>query len=262
MVKDSSILLARITVKQGEPMSPSIPFIYAKEFKEQYDVWGAFYDIFFNDSVFKCRNLLEIYDKWWAKENVKCNSQFLQHPASASSPRRPDAVFIMMNPGSSKPLEADIVPTKYPERNLTLHIQKTPLVKTKPDPAQYQVMRVMAYKKWNYVRVINLSDLRETKSEEFLKIYQSLPINTRLFSPARSLELEAVLSEASVPIIAAWGLDRRMISLAKTCLEILTSHRVLGVQKRDKDSNLYAYPSPPSQDRKIAWLEDIRKIIK
>jgi hypothetical protein len=64
----------------------------------------------------------------------------------------PDAVFIMMNPGSSKPLV---------EVNNRIHaraIHKLPisLVPTRPDTTQYQVMRLMHFLGWRHVRVLNI----------------------------------------------------------------------------------------------------------
>ena len=84
------------------------------------------------------------------------------------SNRKPDAVFIMMNPGSSRPLN---------EVNNRIHaeaIHELPisLVPTKPDTTQYQVMRVMHYCEWRHVRVLNLSDLRCPKSGEFFKQFK------------------------------------------------------------------------------------------
>jgi len=60
---------------------------------------------------------------------------------------RPDAVFIMMNPGSSKPLVE--VNNHFPATSLNkLAIS---LVPTKPDTTQYQVMRLMHYRWWQHV---------------------------------------------------------------------------------------------------------------
>jgi len=77
------------------------------------------------------------------------------------SAQLPDAIFIMMNPGSSRPLEE--VDNVVSEDNINkLEIS---LVPTKPDTTQYQVMRVMHYCNWNHVRVLNISDMRDPKSD-------------------------------------------------------------------------------------------------
>ena len=47
-------------------------------------------------------------------------------------------------------------------------------VQTQPDNAQYQVMSVMEHIGWNYVRVINLSDIRCPKSHEFRDLLSTL----------------------------------------------------------------------------------------
>ena len=96
----------------------------------------------------------------------------------------------MMNPGSSRPLV---------EVNNRIHaraIYELPisLVPTKPDTTQYQVMRLMHFREWRHVRVLNLSDLRSPKSTEFIKLFQRLEAASNfdshsVFSDARTAEL-------------------------------------------------------------------------
>jgi hypothetical protein len=71
-----------------------VRFIAAKELKDKYGVFGHFYSVeVAPNKVVDCRSVLEIVEKPYTPEKT-----------SALSIRVPDAVFIMMNPGSSRPL--------------------------------------------------------------------------------------------------------------------------------------------------------------
>jgi hypothetical protein len=71
-----------------------VRFMPANELKERYDVFGHFYSVeVAPNNVVDCRSVLEIVEKAQAPDET-----------SAVSHRTPDAVFIMMNPGSSRPL--------------------------------------------------------------------------------------------------------------------------------------------------------------
>jgi len=48
------------------------------------------------------------------------------------------------------------------------------IIPTKPDNAQYQIMRIMLLQKWEHVRVLNLSDLRNGNSGNFSIEYKEL----------------------------------------------------------------------------------------
>ena len=122
-------------------------FLYAKELKQKYQVFGHFYDLTICDTTLNCRNTLEIRRNKTLEEI-------------------PDIIVIMMNPGSSKPLDEKHVVKNYrfegylKEKNFTL-------IPTKPDSAQYQIMRLMELNNWNFVRILNLSDLRNGNSSNF-----------------------------------------------------------------------------------------------
>ena len=71
-----------------------VRFIHAEELKSRYDVLGHFYSVEFSrNKVVECRSVLEIVDQAHAPDKM-----------SVLSKQKPDAIFIMMNPGSSKPL--------------------------------------------------------------------------------------------------------------------------------------------------------------
>jgi hypothetical protein len=110
----------------------------------------------------------------------------------------------MMNPGNSRPLikkgqkESDIIP-EYDINNsdLLLSLKKAKLFMAKPDTTQYQVIRLMKHFDWNYVRVLKLSDIRNTKSKMFVKEYKNLN-NTihSIFLGKREEELDIYVTES------------------------------------------------------------------
>ncbi|MFM9962027.1 MAG: hypothetical protein ACKV2Q_12470 [Planctomycetaceae bacterium] len=135
-----------------------VRFIPAEELKSRYDVFGHFYSVRVSrNTVVHCRSVLEIVEQADSPDEL-----------SVLSKQKPDAVFIMMNPGSSRPLVA--VNNRIDAEEL--HELPISLVPTKPDTTQYQVMRLMHHCEWRHVRVLNLSDLRCSKSAEFFKQFQ------------------------------------------------------------------------------------------
>ena len=136
------------------------PFIPAGELKQSYGVFGHFYTVELDSKeTVECRSVLEIADHSFTTDGPDGLSQ-----------RQPDAVFIMMNPGSSKPL----VEVNNHIRVAAIQKLMVSLVPTKPDTTQYQVMRLMHFRGWRHVRVLNLSDIRSPKSLEFIKRFQRL----------------------------------------------------------------------------------------
>ena len=69
-------------------------FILADELKKIYDVYGHFYNLKLSNSILKCRSVLEIK----RKDNLT---------------EIPDIVVIMMNPGSSVPLDKSYEPETF-----------------------------------------------------------------------------------------------------------------------------------------------------
>jgi hypothetical protein len=95
-------------------------------------------------------------------------SEYAPQKTSALSGRKRDATFIMMNPGSSRPMTA--VDNRIHAD--AIHKMAVLLVSTKLDTTQYQVTRAMHYCDWRHVRVLNLSGLRCTKSGLFFKEFK------------------------------------------------------------------------------------------
>lgn len=220
-------------------------FLYAAELKRRFRCYGHFYRWRCGDAVYGCRSVLEIVDESVVAER-----------GSALWGRRADAVVVMMNPGSSRPLEACV------EGELgAFGVGEKALVLTQPDNTQYQVMRVAVACGWSHVRVLNVSDLREAKSGVFLERVEALA-GVRgggahsLFSEARAAECEVGLLRRVEPVLVGWGQDRRLLPLAAQCVARLGGSRLVGVAS-EVDPLLYGHPSPMLQRMKVAWLEAV-----
>ena len=224
-------------------------FIPAEELKPTYDVFGHFYSVeIASGEIVECRSVLEISDKARTPKNH-----------AELSKRKPDAVFIMMNPGSSQPL--------VPVSNHILEDQigklSISLVRTKPDTTQYQVMRVMHYSKWAHVRVLNLSDLRCSKSGDFIKLFRRLEDESdfdshSIFSDARIRELAMKLPQSrQMPLVYAWGLSEKLDPLIERCLSKIASNRTIKGVLEEGTSNKYRHPLPSLQRQKVEWLDSM-----
>ncbi len=215
--------------------------------KKTFGVFGHFYSVeLTSKEVIECRSVLEIADKSCTPKNH-----------SELSQRNPDAVFIMMNPGSSKPL----VEVSNHIRVEDIHKLAISLVPTKPDTTQYQVMRLMHFRQWRHVRVLNLSDLRSPKSAEFIKLYKRLEADSdfdthSIFSEVRKLELAAKLPKSrNIPLVLAWGLSEKLDPLIERCLSRIPSNRTTKGLLEKGTANKYRHPLPSLQKDKRIWLD-------
>lgn len=225
------------------------PFIPADKLKQTYGVFGHFYSVeLASKEVVECRSILEIASH---DHSPADHTELLA--------LRPDAVFVMMNPGSSKPL------TKVNNRIRARAIHRLPisLVPTKPDTTQYQVMRVMRFRDWQHVRVLNLSDLRSPKSAEFIKTFERLERDDEfeghsIFSDSRGEELSLKLPRSrKIPLVLAWGVSDKLTPLVKRCIARLPKKRkVIGLLEPGS-TNKYRHPLPSLQKDKLRWIEQI-----
>lgn len=199
----------------------------------QFDVSGRFYTHSGSAQTYKCRDLLEIRRR------------------DAGACIEADAVFIMMNPGSSTPLVGDE----------EVELSDAHLVPTKPDTTQYQLMRLMSAMGWQRVKVLNLSDLRVTRSEDFLKQMQEFEAREShdghsLFATSRRHELAPALSRRSgAPIVAAWGVDKALQKLAVAAQKALASTPVLGL-RHPNGPWAYRHPLPQTASAQSQWRRD------
>jgi hypothetical protein len=220
----------------------SLEFIPADVLNSTYRVVGHFYDArLASGKLIPCRSLLEI----------------IGFARGDSRRGQPDAVFIMMNPGCSRPL--DSVPAVVSAKAISAAPKR--LVATQPDTTQYQVMRVMSHLGLRHVRVINLSDLRETQSQRFVAIVESLErddkfIGHSIFSLSRQPELEAALKrKRKAPLVCAWGVGNGLAPLIARCVEAVGSDNAAAGLLKPSTKDRYYHPLPKTQAAQRAWVE-------
>jgi hypothetical protein len=148
---------------------------------------------------------------------------------------------------------------EYPQSDDTLRKE---LVLTQPDNTQYQIMRVAVRQGWKHIRVLNLSDLRDSKSGSFLQKADALSgimgghVHS-MFCAERAAELaHALRRKDPTPILLGWGQDPGLIRMAEQCLDRLDGEPTCTVAS-DVHPLLNAHPSPMLQSKKLEWLETI-----
>lgn len=220
-------------------------FTYAEELKNQFAVYGHFYDLDIDGQTFNCRSVLEIASK----------------SIDSIADSNPCAVVVMMNPGSSKPADNLYIPKKYNVSQITSESWEKEVVPTKPDNAQYQIMRLMLLKGWKHVRILNLSDLRNGNSGDFsIEFQKSLVLDPTvphsILSKKRHTELLNYCSKSGV-VIAAWGSTEVLREAAEEFLNLFKKVEGLPLEKP-----WYRYPSPYKKDQKLDWLKAINEKLK
>lgn len=217
-------------------------FIPAKELKKNFDCYGHFYNLKLANSVLNCRSTLEIKRKSKTAES-------------------PDIVVVMMNPGSSTLLNKSYKPTVFSKKEYTA-IQTKEIVPARSDNAQYQIMRLMEFNNWDFVRILNLSDLRNGSSKkfqiEFRRAKELDKTNPHCIThPERVDELNLLIQSNSNKIIVAWGSIVELNDSAKSILEL--DKKIIGIQGNELPN--FQYASAYKKDQKIKWLTEIQKEI-
>lgn len=219
-------------------------FIYAEKLKQIFDIYGHFYNLKLSNSILKCRSILEIKRKGYSKKN-----------------EIPDIIVIMMNPGSSIPLDKEYNPKTF-SINQYNKIKDKEIIPTRPDNAQYQLMRLMQFNNWNFVRVLNLSDLRNGNSGKFqtdfnnaMKLDNSNP--HCITSIKRRDELLKSIKSKSNSIIAAWGSLTILKSSAEEILKM--ENNIIGIVNGGLP--YFRYPSPYLKKQKLDWLNEIQSLL-
>jgi|LauGreSBDMM110SN_4_FD.fasta_scaffold16441_3 hypothetical protein len=187
----------------------------------EFKVSGYFYEI----SGFKFRKFLDI------KEND-------------SKLAMPDLMVVMMNPGSSYPLNGND--------------DSRAEVAAAPDRTQYQIMTVMGRAGFTYARILNLSDKRESNSNtfyKFLKSEESKKVPHSIFDKSRSKDFENLFIDTT-PVICAWGVNSCLCGLASMAIPRLHQDNIIGIKKRSLEYAYY-HPLPRVHQKQIDWANRI-----
>ncbi len=189
------------------------------------------------------RDTYEITGFFYENEGVKCR-KYLDIKKKEATINTPDLMVIMMNPGGSEPLSG-----------LDDERKPTP---TKPDKTQDQIMRVMESKGFTYARILNLSDIRETKSAEFYKKLapkKETPWHC-IFSEQRSGELDKLFVKDTICIVA-WGVNYKLRGLVCAAVTFLKKHKIKCFGNNKTDTNFHYHPLPRSKDAQDHWVKSI-----
>lgn len=222
-------------------------FIYSDTLKKQFKILGHFYNIVIDGQVFQCRSSLEIICK-------SISNSFFESP---------DVVVIMMNPGSSRPLDKKYKPTSFSRDEIFSCKWKKEIVPSRPDNAQYQIMRLMTLNNWRHAKVLNLSDLRNGNSGKFSKEFEMASVidssNPHCIThTSRRKELEnEIKTKHNGTVIAAWGSVRVLKESAMAAIALLPG--LIGIELNHP---WYLYPSPYRKDQKLDWLKKMDAIVK
>lgn len=226
-----------------------IEFEYADSLKQDFTVQGEFYRLSLRDEEpLICRRRVEIS----LRSEAGINTQ-------------PDAVAVLMNPGSIRLLETNQArhfplldnPTHWPLRNTNLRLLK-------PDNTQYQMMRLMRQMNWKRLRLINLSDLCDANSDSFARLYRELNGDSEaealphsLLHSSRNKELKRLLKADH--LILAWGSNPVQQADAEAFLKLVKRRKPMGLAL---EHPWYRFASPYRKDQKVSWLREITALLK
>jgi Protein of unknown function (DUF1643). len=202
---------------------------------DKFDVQGFFY----NQKGLKFRRFLDIKRK-------------------GMNSRESDLNVIMMNPGSSKPKGID--------ENLSLDYLDR-FVEAHPDNTQSQIMKIMEKCKFNYAKIVNLSDIRNTNSNNFYKMLSDELKETEhsIFHESNRHLLKSYLNPNAI-FILAWGVDNKLQCLSELALNVLTElwgTEIIKVGlKHSTNKHGYYHPLPKTQQSQKDWIERMSKKIE
>lgn len=170
-----------------------------------------------------------------------------------------NALFVLLNPGKSMPMTG-----KEPIPVFTGGVDPQPLVSAVPDNTMYQLMRLMERMNWDYVKIINLTDMKTEKFEEHLEsqrfMKQHGDSRHSVFSIDRRNELVDYAGN-SESIIAGWGTKSAIIPAAEEAFSSLSElGNVKGLSY--KSLPLFYHPFPWLQHKCVKWLDDMEEQLK
>jgi len=187
----------------------------------EFEVTGLFYEA----KGYKLRKYLDIKRARAAKD-------------------KPDLMVVMMNPGSSYPLDGIDNNSRPTE--------------AEPDDTQSQIMKIMEATSLEYARILNLSDLRTPDSStlyKFVKSDESKLVDHSIFSTSRRAELNE-LFEQDVHVIFGWGVNSALIPMAKQAMRSLGVRSPLGILKPNTIFSYY-HPLPRIYQKQLDWVQHV-----
>jgi len=163
--------------------------------------------------------------------------------------KTPDLMVVMMNPGKSRPLNG------IDNNNLE--------AEAIPDNTQNKIMEVMLNCGFEFARILNLSDVRETSSGNF---YQLIPLLEKeniahsIFDKRRKTDFDQYFIKG-VKTIFAWGVDNSLNELARKAVNSIGNENCFGI-KKNGTQYAYYHPLPPNYHKQREWVQKITEQIK
>jgi len=194
--------------------------------KTQFKITGLYYEL----QGYKFRKYLDI-------KKIK------------TTRKTPDLMVVMMNPGSSRAIDGI--------DNNTVESEAV------PDNTQSQIMKVMLKAGLEYARVLNLSDLREPKSNEFYKKMvelESKGIAHSIFDDSRKEDLNRLWTP-NIPVIYGFGVSIHLKPLALKAILVCNTSNPYGILKPNT-TWAYYHPLPPIHSKQVDWVDSITKQFK
>ena len=191
-------------------------------------------------------NEFEIYGHFYEISDLKCR-KYLDIKRVESDLEQPDIMVVMMNPGSSYPLDG-------------IDNNRKPSIAC-PDRTQNQIMAVMG-NNFNFARVLNLSDFRQPNSKEFYKFLKSdlgKSIPHSIFHPSRDKDFSN-LFYPGVPVIYGWGVDPNLQGLAREAINRISEKNPIGIRKGETEWAYY-HPLPRIRDKQIEWVTKVSLLL-
>ncbi|HSI66429.1 MAG TPA: DUF1643 domain-containing protein [Planococcus sp. (in: firmicutes)] len=215
-------------------------FQSAKELEGVFSTEAAFYKLETNGITHVCRSRAAIH---------RTGHQW----------DRADALFVLLNPGRCLPVDGEDAISL-----LTGKADNLPLLPATPDNTMHQLMRLMERRNWNLVEIINLTDIRTGKFDEYKEGQKFMKVmddsRHSIFSIDRYIELMDCVERTDL-IIAGWGTKPAIRPAAEEAYTILSElATVNGVAY--KSHPLYYHPFPWLQGKCIKWLDDMEEQLK
>jgi hypothetical protein len=192
-------------------------------------------------------NKFEIVGHFYELSSLKCR-RYLNIKRVGSNLSQPDIMVVMMNPGSSYPLDC-IDNNNVPSEAC-------------PDPTQNQIMAVMNRADFDFARVLNLSDVRHPSSNEFYKFLNSSSANSiphSIFHQSRCKEF-LTLFRQGVPVIYGWGVNSNLEKLARVAINRVSENNPIGIRKNGIEWAYY-HPLPRVYTKQVEWVNTVSSLL-
>ncbi|MEK4484273.1 hypothetical protein MHH81_01545 [Psychrobacillus sp. FSL H8-0484] len=167
-----------------------------------------------------------------------------------------DAVIVMANPGSCLAIDQTIEFDAFPKV-----IEEKRFIAANPDPTQYQLMNLMERMQWDYLKIINLSDVCTGNYDQFKKYlneFKHIEFHKHsIFHESRCAELKSHLGEESI-LIYAWGGNSSIKQLATRVIDEKLKQKGLILNERP----YYRHPKPAKIVDRAKWLTDMESQLK